>query len=84
LKDPIADKTLELLAQSRDETAISLDITDDRKLSELSIDSMKLVEILFQLEKAFGVEVPEDELGHIQTVGDLFRMIRSVVPGKSE
>ena len=44
---------------------------------DLDADSLDLVELVMALEEAFGVEVPEDELEGIQTVGQAFDLIQS-------
>jgi acyl carrier protein len=46
------------------------EITDDTSLSEdLGADSLDTVEIIFALESAFDVEVPDDAAETILTVG---------------
>ena len=44
---------------------------------DLDADSLDLVELVMALEEAFDVEVPEDELEGIQTVGQAFDLIQS-------
>jgi acyl carrier protein len=42
---------------------------------DLDADSLDLVELVMSLEEEFGVEVPEDDLEGIETVGQAFDLI---------
>lgn len=42
---------------------------------DLDADSLDLVELVMALEEEFGVEVPEDELEGVETVGQAFDLI---------
>ena len=44
---------------------------------DLDADSLDLVELAMALEEEFGVEVPEEELDGIQTVGEAYQLITS-------
>lgn len=41
------------------------------QLTELGIDSLSLVDLLFTLERTFEVSIPDDALPGISTVADL-------------
>jgi long-chain acyl-CoA synthetase len=43
---------------------------------DLGLDSMERVELLTELEQAFGVHVPEDQMHHIFTLGQLVDAVR--------
>lgn len=45
--------------------------------NDLDADSLDLVELVMALEEAFGIEVPEDELEGIETVGQAFDLVTS-------
>jgi acyl carrier protein len=45
---------------------------DARFLGDLGIDSIKLVELMFQIELRLGVRVPSDAAWEIQTVGQAY------------
>jgi acyl carrier protein len=52
-------------------------ITLDAKFGEdLDADSLDLVELVMALEEAFDVEVPEEELDGIVTVGQAYDLVR--------
>lgn len=63
--------------------AVATDITSDTSIAELGLDSLRLLEIVFELEKHFGVEVDEAALVEVASVGDLVQMI-SVRPGGND
>ena len=55
---------VEVLSVSEDQ------VTPDAKFGDdLDADSLDLVELVMALEEEFGVEVPEEELEGIETVG---------------
>ncbi len=57
-------------------------LTPQTRLEDLDIDSLRMIEILFTVEDAFGISVPADatELrAKVQTVGDLAAYIDSLV-----
>lgn len=52
------------------------DITLTTSLAEdLDIDSLDLVDLVMSLEDEFGMELPDDALAEMSTVGDLVRYI---------
>ena len=51
-------------------------VTPDAKFGDdLDADSLDLVELVMALEEEFDVEVPEDELEGIETVGQAYDLI---------
>ena len=69
-----------------------LDLAPERlvsgaRLEDLDIDSLRLIEILFEVEDAFAITVPtgEGELrARLVTVGDLAAYIDSLVTQKAQ
>ncbi|MCI9273647.1 MAG: acyl carrier protein [Clostridiales bacterium] len=53
-------------------------INADTKISEdLGADSLDVVDLLMSLEDEFEIEVPDDEIENIKTVGELVKYIES-------
>ena len=53
-------------------------ITAETRISEdLGADSLDVVDLLMSLEDVFEVEVPDDEIENIKTVGELVKYIES-------
>lgn len=57
-----------------DESAVTLDsmIADD-----LGADSLDVVDLLMSLEDEFSVEIPDEEIENIKTVGNLVNYIEN-------
>jgi acyl carrier protein len=51
-------------------------VTMDAKFGDdLDADSLDLVELVMALEEAFDVEVPEEELDGIETIGQAYELV---------
>jgi len=56
-------------------------VTLDAKFGEdLDADSLDLVELVMALEEAFDIEVPEEELEGVTTVGQAYELVTSKLP----
>lgn len=42
-----------------------------RLAEDLGVDSFGAVELMFELEEKFGLKIPDSEIEHIRTVGDI-------------
>jgi acyl carrier protein len=51
------------------------------ELAALGLDSLKLVEVVFELEVEYGVDADESTLSRLKTVGDLIDMFCIAVAG---
>lgn len=54
-----------------------------RMKDELGVDSLDGMSIIFDLENAFGIEIPEDAAQRAVTVGELIDGIRQLVAEKA-
>ena len=65
----IATRCIEIIAKSKSipPNAVTLASTFD----ELNIDSLDKINISFEVEEAFSIEIPDDALGTLKTVGDM-------------
>ena len=53
------------------------DVTAEKSFTDdLDVDSLSMVEIAIAAEDKFGVEIPDDELGNLKTVGDADQLHR--------
>ncbi len=53
-------------------------VTKDARFGDdLDADSLDLVELVMALEESFEIEVPEEELDGIETVGQAFDLVQS-------
>ncbi len=51
------------------------DLNDSDTLAKLNLDSLALLEIIGMLEDRHEVQVDEDDLVNLKTVGDLLRVL---------
>ncbi|MBQ7446854.1 MAG: acyl carrier protein [Eubacterium sp.] len=68
IKEVIAD----VLDYSTDEITEETTFIDD-----LGADSLDVVQIVMQLEDIFGIEIPDDAIENIVTVGDAVKQIQA-------
>ena len=64
------DNVVEVLAVDPSKVTLEASFSDD-----LGADSLDLVELVMALEETFDIEVAEDELKDIRTVGEAFELI---------
>lgn len=65
---------VEQLDVEEDAVAMESSITDD-----LGADSLDVVDLVMSLEEEFDIEVPDDEVENIKTVGDIVKFIEERV-----
>lgn len=72
VRDKVVGIIREQLGQDKDE------ITDETHfINDLGADSLDTVELVMELEDAFGVSISDEEAEKIQTVGDAVKYIES-------
>ncbi len=69
------DKAVEMLEVEADAVQEDKSFVDD-----LEVDSLSLVEYTMELEDSLGVELPEDELTDLTTIGAFLDLIMTKVP----
>ena len=74
--DEVAQRCIAIIAKSKSipEDSITLDQTFD----ELNIDSLDKINISFEVEEAFHIEIPDDALNTLKTVGDMVRGVHEL------
>lgn len=51
-------------------------VTEDASISgDLGADSLDLVDLAMSIEEEFNLEVPDEALDHVRTVGDIVKFI---------
>lgn len=64
---------IELIA--REAKCSTEDISLNTDLDDLGIDSLKAIVLLSELEDLFHIEIPNETMGSMNTVGDIVRKI---------
>jgi acyl carrier protein len=67
--DDIATRCIEIVAKSKSIPASTVTLAST--FDELNIDSLDKINISFEVEEAFSIEIPDDALGTLKTVGDM-------------
>jgi acyl carrier protein len=57
-------------------------ITRDSVLSELGITSLDAITIVYDIEEQFGIEVPNEMLEGLRTVGDIVDSLATLIESK--
>ncbi len=71
----VFEKIRDILSEQLD--AEKETITMETKIEEdLSADSLDVVELLMSIEDEFGVEIPDEEIEKLRTVGDVVNYIQ--------
>jgi len=65
----VAERCIDIIAKSKGipPDAITLAST----FEELNVDSLDKINISFEVEEAFNIDIPDEALGTIKTVGDM-------------
>ena len=70
----VFDKVKELISEQLDVKVD--DITEASNIQDdLGADSLDVVDLVMALEDEFDVEIPEDQVENIKTVGDIVKFI---------
>lgn len=78
MADAVAEKVIATLASVK---RISADkITPETNLQELGIDSLDVFTLLFELENAFQISIPDDDVRSIRTVNDIISGVKKLIP----
>ena len=72
--DKIKDIIVEQLDVEEDAVTMEASITED-----LGADSLNVVDLVMSIEESFDVEIPDEEVENIKTVGDIVKYIENKV-----
>ena len=72
----VMDKIKEILVEqlSIDESEI---VADASFIDDLGADSLDIVELIMSMEEEFGMEIPEDDIESLSTVGAAVEYIKA-------
>ena len=73
----LRDKSVEMLEVEADQVQEDKSFVDD-----LKVDSLSLVELTMDLEDELGIELPEEELADVTTIGAFVDAIEAKVAAK--
>jgi len=58
-------------------------ISRETTFESLAIDSLDKINLSFEVEETFGIEIPDTAIGSIKTVGDMVDGVRALVAAKA-
>ena len=70
----VFDKIIEILADQVDANADEMTM-DTRIAEDLGADSLDVVEMLMSVEDEFGIEIPDDAIEDLKTIGNVVEYI---------
>ena len=60
-------------------------VQDDLKLREgLGVDSLDVMEVVFEIEERLKIEIKEDDMQGVETVGDVLNMVEAKLAAKDD
>jgi acyl carrier protein len=74
--DDVESRCIELVAKSKNLPASS--VTMDSTFDELQIDSLDKINLSFAVEEMFSIEIPDESLNSLKTVGDVVRGVEKL------
>ena len=77
MSDAVADKVISTLASVKRIPADKIAL--DTNLQDLGIDSLDVFTLLFELENAFKISIPDDDVRSLKTVNDVVDGIKKLI-----
>ena len=77
MADAVAEKVIATLASVKRIPADK--ITLETNLQDLDIDSLDVFTLLFELENAFKISIPDDDVRSIRTVSDIVEGVKKII-----
>ena len=80
MSDPLESQVIRIIAEAK-----NLDpngILTATAMADLGLDSLDGMSIIFDLENAFEIEIPEDAPSKAETVGDLIEGVRQLIAAR--
>jgi acyl carrier protein len=77
MADAVAEKVISTLASVKRIPADTIKL--DTNLQDLGIDSLDVFTLLFELENAFKISIPDDDVRSLRTVNDVVEGIKKII-----
>ena len=79
--DQLGEKVIEVIARTQRLPAESISL--DSTFEELKIDSLDGINIVFELEKEFDIEIPDEGVTNLRSVRDTVEGVRGLLEKKT-
>jgi acyl carrier protein len=80
MTEPLEQQVIGIIASAKNRDPA--DITVATPMEELGLDSLDGMSIIFDLENAFDIEIPEDAPAKAKTVGELVEGVRTLIEAR--
>ena len=80
MSEPLEQKVIAIIATAKNRDPAG--ITPETPMEELGLDSLDGMSIIFDLENAFDIEIPEDAPANAKTVGELVEGLRVLIDAR--
>ena len=80
MTEPLEQQVIGIIASAKNRDPA--DITVATPMEELGLDSLDGMSIIFDLENAFDIEIPEDAPAKAKTVGELVEGVRTLIDAR--
>jgi len=77
MSDAVAEKVITTLASVKRIPADSIKL--ETNLQDLGIDSLDVFTLLFELENAFKISIPDDDVRSLKTVNDIVDGMKKII-----
>jgi acyl carrier protein len=77
MPDEVAEKVIATLASVKRIPADKISL--ETNLQDLGIDSLDVFTLLFELENAFKISIPDDDVRSIRTVNDIVEGVKKIL-----
>jgi acyl carrier protein len=77
MPDEVAEKVISTLASVKRIPADTIKL--DTSLQDLGIDSLDVSTLLFELENAFKISIPDDDVRSLKTVNDIVDGMKKII-----
>jgi acyl carrier protein len=81
-QDPLVQRVLAVISRSKGVEAGSLHL--DTSFEELDLDSLDGVNLAFDLEEEFDIEIPDEAVRFVRTVREIVDNLRPLVEGQPQ
>ncbi len=78
--DDVTTRIIELIAKSKSIPVES--ITPESSFDELQIDSLDKINLSFEVEEAFAIQIPDESLNSLRTVADIIHGVQNLIAAK--
>jgi len=78
----IQARIIELIAKSKNLPASSIGM--DTTFDELQIDSLDKINLSFEVEEMFSIQIPDESLHSLKSIGDVVRGVERLIAGAAQ